>query len=100
MRAHLDAWWAGVQDRVNQVQRVVIGSQHENPSRLTACEWLDVFVDQQSQVRRGVRKNGVWHLQVAEAGEYEIQLRRWPSEADVALSAGVPRACSTLRWLR
>ncbi|HYF00223.1 MAG TPA: arylsulfatase, partial [Planctomycetota bacterium] len=51
MRAHLDAWWAGVKDRVMEPQRVVIGSDAENPMLLTACEWLDVFVDQQRQVR-------------------------------------------------
>mgnify|MGYP006982248919 CR=1 FL=1 len=57
---------------------------------LTACEWWDVFVDQQAQVRRGVSRNGVWHLEVAAAGEYEIELRRWPREAQAAMSAGFP----------
>jgi arylsulfatase A-like enzyme len=90
MRAHLDRWWDGVKDRVNEPGRVVIGSPAENPARLTACEWWDVFVDQQAQVRRGVRRNGVWHLEVAEAGEYEFELRRWPREAGVPLSAGLP----------
>ena len=33
---------------------MIIGSPQENPSRLTACEWLDVFVDQQNQIRNGV----------------------------------------------
>ncbi len=47
-----------------QVQRVVIGNDRENPMLLTACEWLDVFIDQQSQVRNGELKNGVWHLVV------------------------------------
>ncbi len=90
MRAHLDAWWDGVKDRVNEPQPVVIGSPRENPTRLTACEWWDVFVDQQVQVRRGVARNGVWHLEVAAAGEYEVELRRWPREAARALTAGMP----------
>ena len=30
-------------------QRVVIGSDRENPMMLTACEWLDVFIDQQDR---------------------------------------------------
>ncbi|MHB8897506.1 MAG: arylsulfatase, partial [Thermoguttaceae bacterium] len=78
MRAHRDAWWAGVKDRASEPQRVVIGSPHENPSLLTACEWLDVFVDQQRQVRLADRKNGVWHLRVAAPGQYRFELRRWP----------------------
>ncbi len=90
MRAHLDSWWGEVEDLANEPQRVTIGSDAENPLMLTACEWLDVFVDQQGQIRRGVRKNGYWHLDVAEAGEYEFELRRWPREADTALRAGLP----------
>ena len=90
MRAHLDTWWNGVKGRVNEPQRVVIGSPAENPTMLTACEWWDVFVDQQAQVRRGVPRNGVWHLEVAQAGDYEIELRRWPREAATPLAAGAP----------
>jgi hypothetical protein len=73
-------------------QRIVIGNAAENPLMLTACEWWNVFIDQQAQVRRGERKNGVWHLDVASAGVYEIELRRWPREANLALSAASPRA--------
>ncbi len=90
MRVHLDAWWAGVEARVNEPSRIVIGDDAENPMLLTACEWWDVFVDQQAQVRRGELKNGRWHLEVAQAGEYEIELRRWPREADLPLDAPAP----------
>jgi arylsulfatase len=92
MRSHLQAWWDGVKDRVNEAERVVIGNDRENPLMLTACEWWDVFIDQQAQVRRGERKNGVWRLEVAQAGEYEIELRRWPREAELVLSAAAPAA--------
>ena len=59
-------------------------------SLLSPCEWHDVFLDQSAQVRRGERKNGVWHLEVARAGEYEFELRRWPRERETPLSAGLP----------
>ena len=87
MRRHLDDWWASVGDIANEPQRIIIGSDAENPMMLTACEWLDVFIDQQGQVRRGALKNGYWELDVAEAGKYEFELRRWPSEANLALGA-------------
>ena len=64
MRSYLDQWWAEVAETANEPQPVTIGTDAENPTLLTACEWLDVFVDQQSQIRRGVRKNGYWHLNV------------------------------------
>jgi hypothetical protein len=54
------------------------------------CEWLDVFIDQQTQVMRGERKFGYWLLEVAEAGEYEFELRRWPKESNIALRENLP----------
>ncbi|MBI5690553.1 MAG: arylsulfatase [Verrucomicrobia bacterium] len=92
LRAHLDRWWDGVQARVNEPQAVIIGSDAENPVQLTACEWWDVFVDQQAQIRRGVPRNGVWHLEVARAGRYAFELRRWPREADAPLAGGLAAA--------
>ncbi|MBT3380812.1 MAG: arylsulfatase [Lentisphaerae bacterium] len=86
MQKHLDAWWEDVEPVANEHQRVIIGSEKENPSMLSACEWADVFVDQQQQVRMGVRRNSYWHLQVEQAGEYEFELRRWPRESDLALT--------------
>ncbi|UJH67059.1 arylsulfatase [Allomuricauda sp. SCSIO 65647] len=90
MRAHLDNWWDEVKDEVYEPQRVVIGSEHENPMLISACEWLDVFVDQQIQTRYGPKKNGIWHLFVAKAGEYEFELRRWPRESGFRLRQGIP----------
>ncbi|ELP32652.1 N-acetylgalactosamine 6-sulfate sulfatase (GALNS) [Rhodopirellula baltica SWK14] len=90
MRAHLATWWDGVKDDVMTPERVVIGSEQENPSLLTACEWLDIFVDQQVQIRRGVRKNGVWHLIVDQPGTYEFALRRWPKESGLKLDQAIP----------
>tara|TARA_R110002073_G_scaffold96661_5_gene223134 strand:- start:13721 stop:16507 length:2787 start_codon:yes stop_codon:yes gene_type:complete len=89
MRAHLNAWWDGVKDQANEFERSIIGHDAENPVQLTACEWADVFIDQQKQVRAGDRKNGVWHIEVAQAGEYEFRLSRWPDECHLSLTSGV-----------
>nr|WP_286177344.1 arylsulfatase [Rhodopirellula sp. JC639] len=90
MRSHLQTWWDGVKDDVMTPQRVIIGSDAENPMMLTACEWLDVFVDQQRQIRRADRKNGTWHLHVDRAATYRLELRRWPRESGLSLQASVP----------
>lgn len=92
LRGRLESWWRRNQSLANEPQRVVIGNDAENPTMLTACEWWDVFVDQQAQVRRGVLKNGTWHLDVAQPGRYEIELRRWPREANLALNESAPAA--------
>jgi arylsulfatase len=85
MKGHLDQWWDDVKDIANEPQRVIIGSDKENPMLITSCEWLDVFVDMQVQIHRGDRKNGYWLLQVDQPGEYEFELRRWPRESEIAL---------------
>ena len=85
----LDQWWDSVKDDANEVQRIIIGSAYENPTTLTAIDWLDVFVDQQQQISLGARKNSYWCLEVEEVGEYEIELRRWPRETDATIT-GVP----------
>ncbi|MDB6028899.1 MAG: N-acetylgalactosamine-4-sulfatase, partial [Verrucomicrobiales bacterium] len=89
MRKHYKGWWAGVAPRVNEFEAIHIGSDHENPTMLTPCDWRDVFLDQQAQVRRD-QKNGVWTLFVERAGDYELELRRWPIEADLAITAAAP----------
>ncbi len=91
LRNHLDQWWQGVAPHVAEPQRILIGTPHENPTRLTACEWLGVFVDQQAQVRRGVRRNGVWHLTVDRPGRYTIDVNRFPPESDLKLTDKVTR---------
>lgn len=95
MRQNLYSWWDGVKHLANEEQRIIIGSEHENPTKLSATEWLDVFVDQQGQIRRGVLKNGYWLIDVARAGEYEIELRRWPKEADGTVSGTLPDGSGT-----
>jgi arylsulfatase A-like enzyme len=86
----LDTWWQEVEPVANQVQRIIIGSDEENPMMLSACEWRDVFVDQQRQVRIGERKNSYWHLQVDRPGTYRFELQRWPKESGLRLT----EACS------
>ncbi|QDU75668.1 Arylsulfatase precursor [Bremerella volcania] len=88
MRSHLNRWWEEVRHDVLEPQRVIVGSDEENPILLSGCEWLDVFVDQQVQIRRGVRKNGAWHVQIDQPGLYEFELRRWPRESGLKLAKG------------
>jgi hypothetical protein len=81
-----------VEPVANQVQRITIGSDAENPMMLTACEWMDVFVDQQSQIRLAVRRNSYWHLVASQPGTYTFELRRWPRESGLKLREASPPA--------
>ena len=90
MRGKLYSWWDTVKDLANKPQRIIIGSKYENPTKLSATEWLDVFIDQQKQVLRGDQKSGYWLLNVATAGEYKIELRRWPKETRGTINGTLP----------
>ena len=92
MQAHLTQWWKDVAARANEPQRIVVGTDHENPMTLTACEWMDVFVDQQLQIRLAAHKNSYWHLTIGTAGRYEFELRRWPRESGLRLTEACPPA--------
>ncbi len=90
LRAHYKKWWEGVAPQLDVPERVIVGDPAENPSMLTPCEWRDVGFDRGRDVRAGLRKNGVWHLEVAAAGDFQFELRRWPRERDAAIPAGIP----------
>ncbi|MFB3903591.1 MAG: arylsulfatase [Acidobacteriota bacterium] len=90
MQQHYAEWWEGVAPRLNEFTPIHIGSSNEPLTMLTPCDWNDTFLDQQFQIRRGVRKNGAWTLFVESPGVYEFELRRWPYEADAAIRSGVP----------
>src|SRR5690606_12903438 len=83
-------WWAELAPGVNDFSRLPIGAAGQGPTLLSPCDWHDVFLDQQRQVRRGERKNGAWGLIVERPGEYELELRRWPRESGLALAAPAP----------
>lgn len=90
MRDHYARWWAQVEPRVNELSDLIIGSDAEPVTLLSAADWQDVFLDQQQQVRRGELRSGPWGVEVAAEGTYEFELRRWPREADLPLAAGAP----------
>jgi inosine-uridine nucleoside N-ribohydrolase len=89
LRRHLDTWWDGLKAQANDFEASVIGHDAQNPVTLTACEWMDVFIDQQEQVRRGERKLGGWQVEVARAGDYAFTLSRWPWASGLGLRDGV-----------
>jgi arylsulfatase len=90
MRAHYEAWWSRVGPRVNEFGRITVGSTAEPESHLSPCDWQDVFLDQGRQVRAGDAKAGPSNLLVEQDGIYEVELRRWPKEANLPIASGAP----------
>jgi len=95
MKSHLNTWWDEVKDDANEIHRIVIGSPEENPMMLSACDWYNIFVDMQKQVRNGARKSGYWHVIVDRPGTYDFELRRWPLESGYGLNDSIPETIVT-----
>jgi arylsulfatase A-like enzyme len=109
MRDHYSSWWSGVEPTLDEFVTISIGSDQENPACLTSLDWLaptliiaaqTVDVRQLGQVpvvegslpggRPMPMLNAPWNVFVEQDGRYEISLRRWPKEADTAVTAPLP----------
>jgi arylsulfatase len=91
LRADYAKWWDGVAPRMNEFSALIVGSDAENPVQLSPADWEDSFLDQAAQIRAGLRRNGPWNIDVARAGEYRIELRRWPREAATPIAGAMER---------
>ncbi|MBN2215876.1 MAG: arylsulfatase [Pirellulales bacterium] len=90
LQKHYDQLWAAIEPTLGNYQPCVIGSDKQNPTRLCASEWADVFLDQGGQVQRGVTTNGPWHIDAVRPGTYRFSLCRWPREAKLRLTEASP----------
>ena len=94
MIAAYDHWWEGLQSSYARYAPFVIGSDAQNPVKVTAHSWRsdqrDLCYDQ-DHIRQAVKiSDAYWPVEVEKAGRYRFELRRWPEEAGVAIRSGVP----------
>jgi len=92
LSAAYEDWWSDISERFDEYCPTVIGSKQQPRTVLTCQDWHgEVIPYNQQHVRAGLESNGFWDLEVAEAGRYEITLRRWPTEVDLPIDAKVLR---------
>lgn len=87
-----DAWWEELLPTFDQSTAIALGHPAGNPARLTSHDWITTGSTpwNQSHVRKGMNGKanlGFWNVNVAEAGDYEVRLRRWPETSGLALNA-------------
>src|SRR3546814_815000 len=90
-----DSWWATLDSaRVNQRYAYIIaGSPHENPVRISAHDLHVNRFDQmwhQVGALRGSRALGLFKVEFAESGTYQISLCRYPRESGYAINEHIP----------
>ena len=87
-----DAWWEELLPTFKNDTAIYLGHPGENPARLTSHDWITTGSTpwNQAHIRNattGDKNTGFWNVKVVEDGDYEIRLRRWPEEADLAIDA-------------
>ncbi len=87
MRDHYERWWAEVEPIAQEPCYVHIGSEQENPVRLTCADWHMVYADNFGHLQQKI--NSYWNLLVKRDGDYEFAVSRWPPEAGAALDAAL-----------
>jgi len=93
MRQYYEQWWANIQPRVYKYQPIVVGSVCENPTILNCNMWEGVDVDNSHNIAeaKGGPRGGRYHIMVERAGDYEVELRRWPFHTDSSLGSIGPQ---------
>jgi arylsulfatase B len=94
LTAFYSHWWADIEPSFSQATSISLGHPADNPARLTSHDWITTQMTpwNQSQVRgalNGDRNTGFWYVNVTAAGDYEIRLRRWPQNIDLAINASL-----------
>ena len=90
-----EEWWEELTPTFKQDCAIYLGHPKENPARLTSHDWITTGSTpwNQAHIRSattGERNTGFWNVNVHQAGDYEIRLRRWPQQADIPIDAGLP----------
>ena len=94
LRTAYEDWWTELEPTFAQDCPLTIGHTQDNPACLTGHDWITTGGApwNQRMIRTGEARpatTGHWIVRVAQAGQYEIRLRRWPKEAHTALDAGL-----------
>ncbi|HUT09309.1 MAG TPA: arylsulfatase [Thermoguttaceae bacterium] len=92
LREAYDGWWEGLSERFDEYVEIVIGSDEENPARITCHDWHGENVPwNQGAIRSAPAANGFWAIDVQRDGTYEFTLREQPTEADFPIQANEAR---------
>ena len=89
LRAHYERWWAELEPLSREFVSIDLGAAAQPVTALTSSDWQDVYADNAGHVRNAVGgpRGGHWNVQVRRAGDYAVELRRWPPDLDLALTS-------------
>ncbi|MDH7569353.1 MAG: arylsulfatase [Armatimonadota bacterium] len=92
LRDEYERWWEIVSGRFEEEIPILLGADPAKETLLTCHDWRNENCDcpwNHAHIRQGQVANGYWEVRVERSGEYLIELRRWPREANHPLCAGI-----------
>ncbi|WP_343328569.1 arylsulfatase [Polaribacter staleyi] len=93
MKAFYENWWTQVSKDFDKEVYFKIGSEMENPITLTAHDMhaeSGAYPWNQIYIRKGTIGTGYWSVDILKTGKYEVSLRRYPLESNLAINATTP----------
>jgi len=87
LRKAYERFWDSLAEIHKDYCRIILGSDKENPSRLTCHDWHGSPPWSQRHIRAGARGNGFWAVEIERDGQYRFELRRWPKGVDKFIEA-------------
>ena len=92
LRASYEDWWEIVSEQFDRDVPITIGAEDEPEVSLTCHDWRNENSDSpwnQQFIRQGYVSNGYWELDVKQAGQYSIELRRWADSTSHRITDGI-----------
>lgn len=95
LRNDYESWWQDQGDAFARTVAIPVGTRYENPVLLSARDWhptvgrvpwLQAWIDDPAR-----DSNGWWLVDIAQMGQYRIELRTHPREANRAMHASTAR---------
>ncbi|MCY4070137.1 MAG: arylsulfatase [Chloroflexi bacterium] len=91
LRGEYETWWDSLREPFSGYVQIPIGAAQENPVLLSARDWHPTAGRvpwRQDWISDSAHDaNGFWMIDVREAGQYEVELRAYPREADLRAGA-------------
>jgi len=80
-----EQWWNDISRRFNEYIWIPVGTDKENPVKLTTHDIHGQVCWDQRHVRRNSRCDGFWTIEIVRDGVYVIEVSRWPKESGLSL---------------
>ncbi len=90
LRGAYEAFWTRATQGDEELARPHLGTSAQDEIFLSSIDWVAEESERpwnQGHVAAGLDGFGVWHTQVSEAGRYRFEVRRWPREIDLPMTA-------------